>query len=152
MSDYRELVLVITGSVNDWTIMDHCCETLADLEIAHSKVVASAHRQPARLQIEVKQFLDQGGMVFVCAAGMAAHLAGVVASQTTKPVVGVPLPGGVSGGMDALLSMPRGVPVATMAVGKHGAINAAIFAAQIIALQDEVVAEALSAYKAKLAE
>ncbi|HIA04834.1 MAG TPA: AIR carboxylase family protein [Myxococcales bacterium] len=91
MSDYTELVMVITGSVNDWSIMDHCCETLADLEVIHSKVVASAHRQPERLRQAVTQFLEQGGKIFICGAGMAAHLSGVVASMTTRPVIGVPL-------------------------------------------------------------
>jgi 5-(carboxyamino)imidazole ribonucleotide mutase len=154
MADTIDRVMVVTGSVNDWTIMDHCSETLANLDIFHRKVVASAHRQSDKLHAEVTDFLEQGGQVFICGAGMAAHLAGVVASLTTRPVIGVPLPGGILDGMDALLStvqMPRGVPVATVAVGKHGAINAAVLAAQILALKDDGLAQRLVDYKTELA-
>jgi 5-(carboxyamino)imidazole ribonucleotide mutase len=154
MSESIDRVMVVTGSINDWKIMDHCSETLAELDIFHRKVVASAHRQPQKLRAEVSEFLDQGGQVFICGAGMAAHLGGVVASLTIRPVLGVPLPGGVQDGMDSLLSMvqmPRGVPVGTLAVGKHGAINAAILAAQILALTDPELEERLKAHKASMA-
>lgn len=149
-----DLVLIVTGSSGDFAIMDHCGETLATLGVAYRKVAASAHRQPAKLHAEMDAFTAQGGRVFICAAGMAAHLAGVVASRTTLPVLGVPLPGGIADGLDALLSMvqmPRGVPVGTLAVGKHGAINAAILAAQILALGDPALAARLAAYKESLA-
>jgi 5-(carboxyamino)imidazole ribonucleotide mutase len=151
----HDRVLIVTGSPNDWTIMDHCAAMLKQLGVAHRTLVASAHRQPNRLHEAMDDFLGQGGDVFICAAGMAAHLAGVVASATTKPVLAVPLPGGMLDGLDALLSMvqmPRGVPVGTLAVGKHGAINAAIMAAQILALQDEALGQRLQAYKESLAQ
>jgi 5-(carboxyamino)imidazole ribonucleotide mutase len=154
MSQTHELVMVVTGSPNDWTIMDHCGETLNSFGIQWRKVVASAHRQPDKLHGEMSSFIENGGQVFICAAGMAAHLAGVVASQTTLPVLAVPLPGGAMDGMDALLSMvqmPRGVPVGTLAIGKHGAINAAILAAQILALSNADIESRLQSYKASLA-
>ncbi len=151
----HDRVLIVTGSKNDWTIMDHCTAMLTQLGVAHRTLVASAHRQPARLQDGMDDFLSQGGEVFICAAGMAAHLAGVVASATTRPVLAVPLAGGTLDGLDALLSMvqmPRGVPVGTLAIGKHGAINAAILAAQILALNDPALAGRLSDYKESLAQ
>jgi len=154
VSNTIDRVMVMTGSVNDWKIMDHCSETLAELDIFHRKVVASAHRQPETVDHEVTEFLAQGGQVFICAAGLAAHLGGVVASKTIRPVLGVPLPGGIQDGMDSLLStvqMPRGVPVGSLAVGKHGAINAAILAAQILALSDPELEERLKDHKASMA-
>jgi 5-(carboxyamino)imidazole ribonucleotide mutase len=147
-------VLVVTGSAGDWNVMDHCTTTLETLGISHRKVVASAHRQPDKLEAAMSEFIAQGGQVFICAAGMAAHLAGVVASKTTLPVLAVPLSGGAMDGLDSLLSMvqmPRGVPVGTLAIGKHGAINAAILSGQILALADPDLAERLRTYKESLA-
>jgi len=135
--------------------MDHCTAMLGQLGIEHGQVTASAHRQADKLHTAMDSFISGGGQVFICAAGMAAHLAGVVASQTTLPVLAVPLAGGAMGGLDALLSMvqmPRGVPVGTLAIGKHGAINAALLAAQILALNDETLAATLVRYKASLAQ
>ncbi len=154
MTNTSDKILVVTGSAGDWEIMDHCTKTLDNLGVAHRKIVASAHRQPDKLEAAMADFLAQGGQVFICAAGMAAHLAGVVASKTTLPVLAVPLAGGAMGGLDALLSMvqmPRGVPVGTLAIGKHGAINAAILATQILALNDADLAATLTDYKASLA-
>lgn len=147
-------VLVVTGSQSDWTTMEHCTAMLETLGVRHERLVASAHRQPAKLEKAMSGFIGQGGKVFICAAGMAAHLAGVVASMTTLPVLAVPMKGGALDGLDALLSMvqmPRGVPVGTLAIGKHGAINAAILAAQILALSDVELAQRVADYKASLA-
>ncbi|MFT7622691.1 MAG: 5-(carboxyamino)imidazole ribonucleotide mutase [Myxococcota bacterium] len=147
-------VLVVTGSDGDWTIMDHCKGMLEQLGVTFEAVTASAHRQADKLHHAMDAFEAGGGQVYICAAGMAAHLAGVVASRTILPVLAVPIASGGLGGMDALLSMvqmPRGVPVGTLAIGKHGAINAAILSAQILALGDEDLAGRLKAYKASLA-
>ncbi len=148
-------VLVVTGSPNDFVVMDHAVETLASFGVSSQKLSASAHRQPAKLHAALDTFVADGGQVVIAAAGMAAHIAGVVASQVTLPVLAVPLPGGIADGLDALLSMvqmPRGVPVATFAVGKHGAINAALFAVQVLALSDPELVRALVEHKRRLAE
>jgi 5-(carboxyamino)imidazole ribonucleotide mutase len=135
-------VLIMMGSESDRTIMATAGETLAELGITYALEVSSAHRQPRRTKALVEKATADGTKVFICGAGMAAHLAGVVASLTDRPVIGVPLSGSELSGLDSLLStvqMPRGVPVATVAVGKHGAINAAILAAQIIAVGNDEV-------------
>ena len=123
---------------------------LGELGLRSRVRVSSAHRTPSRTIELVRQAESDGCRVFICAAGMAAHLAGVVAAHTTRPVLGVPLPGGVLDGVDALLStvqMPGGIPVATFAVGKAGAKNAAFFAAQIVAGTRPEVAEAVEAQR-----
>ncbi len=132
-------VMVLMGSASDWEIMREVGGELGKLGIAWEAHVSSAHRSLDRTVELVRRAERAGVQVFVCGAGMAAHLAGVVAAATTRPVVGVPLPGGVADGLDALLAtvqMPAGVPVATVAVGKAGARNAAFLAAQILALGD----------------
>ncbi len=132
----RPLVAVLMGSKSDWEVMRHCRQTLERFGVACECRVLSAHRTPAETAEFVRSAEERGIQVIVAAAGMAAHLAGAVAAHTTLPVLGVPLPGGVADGLDALLStvqMPRGIPVGTVAVGKHGAINAAILAVQILA-------------------
>ena len=132
-------VLILMGSKNDWEILKETGGELDRLGIVWRAHVASAHRSLARTVELVRNGEAEGVRVFICGAGMAAHLAGVVAATTVRPVVGVPLPGGVADGLDALLStaqMPGGVPVATVAVGKAGARNAAVLAAQILALED----------------
>lgn len=139
-------VLVLMGSASDRPYMDPAVTLLAELGVAARAHVTSAHRTPDRTRELVSQAEDEGCSVFICAAGMAAHLAGAVAALTLKPVLGVPLPGGLLDGVDALLStvqMPAGVPVASFAVGRAGAKNAAYCAAQIIALHRAEVAEAL---------
>ena len=138
----RTRVAVVVGSDSDLPTIEHCLEALQDLEIPHELRVLSAHRTPEEVREFVGECESGDVAVIVAGAGMAAHLAGAVASLTTLPVIGVPMPGGAFDGQDALLStvqMPGGVPVATVAVGKSGAVNAAVLAAEIIALSDEKV-------------
>lgn len=141
-------VLMLMGSASDWKHLEGAVGVMADLGVRVRVRVSSAHRTPQRTLDLVREAEADGCRAFICAAGMAAHLAGVVAAHTTKPVLGVPLPGGVLDGVDALLStvqMPGGIPVATFAVGKAGAKNAGFFAAQIIAADRPEVARALAA-------
>jgi 5-(carboxyamino)imidazole ribonucleotide mutase len=148
-------VSIIIGSKSDYDVMKWCAETLEKFGVAYEILISSAHRSPDRTHEYVKEAEAKGAKVFVCAAGMAAHLAGVVASLTTKPVIGVPMKGGLMDGLDSLLStvqMPGGMPVATVAIGKAGAINAAYLALQILALSDEDVAKKLLKDKDKKAK
>ena len=141
------LVGVVMGSRSDWGIMEFASKTLDDLGIAHHVRVLSAHRTPAALVDFVATAEADGVQVFIAAAGGAAHLAGVVAAHTTKPVLGVPMDSKLDG-LDSLLStvqMPAGVPVGTLAIGKAGAVNAAILAAQILGISDEESAAAVVA-------
>ena len=134
------------GSANDWKHLRSAVEVLDELGLAYRVHVTSAHRTPERTRELVRQAESDGCRAFICGAGMAAHLAGVVASETVRPVLGVPLPGGVLDGVDALLStvqMPGGIPVATFAVGSAGARNAAVFAAQTIACERPPLEERL---------
>ena len=148
------LVAILMGSDSDWGVMAAASERLASFGVAHEAHVLSAHRSPedtARFAREAKQ---RGLKVFICAAGMAAHLAGAVSAQTTLPVLGVPLDASGLGGLDALLAtvqMPAGIPVGTLAIGKAGADNAAILAVQILALADQKLAAKLDEHKASLA-
>ena len=148
-------VLVLMGSKNDWEILKETGAELDRLGIAWRAHVASAHRSLVRT-LELVRDGEAGGVrVFICGAGMAAHLAGVVAASTVRPVIGVPLPGGVADGVDALLStvqMPGGVPVATVAVGKAGARNAAVLAAEILALSDSDLGEKLRRLRVEQAD
>jgi 5-(carboxyamino)imidazole ribonucleotide mutase len=139
-------VLILMGSASDWKHLRGAVEVLDGLGVSFEVHVSSAHRTPERTVDLVRSAEAGGCRVFLCAAGMAAHLAGVVAAHTVRPVLGVPLPGGVLDGVDALLStvqMPGGIPVATFAVGSAGARNAAFFAAQIIAGERPEVGAAL---------
>lgn len=141
-------VLVLMGSASDWKHMQGAVDVLRSLHVACRVHVSSAHRTPERTISLVREAESEGCRAVICAAGMAAHLAGVVAAHTLRPVLGVPLPGGVLDGVDALLStvqMPSGIPVATFAVGAAGAKNAAYFAAQIVAAERPEVGEALAA-------
>jgi len=138
-------VSVLMGSTSDETVMKMAVETLRGLAVECEMRVLSAHRTPEALRDYVTEAGRRGVKVFICGAGGAAHLAGAVAAITTCPVIGVPLvaPNAIAGGLDALLSivqMPRGVPVATVAVGEAGAANAGILAAQILATGDEDLA------------
>jgi 5-(carboxyamino)imidazole ribonucleotide mutase len=138
-------VSVLMGSTSDETVMKMAIETLRGLAVECEMRVLSAHRTPDALRDYVTEAGRRGVKVFICGAGGAAHLAGAVAAITTSPVIGVPLvsPNAIAGGLDALLSivqMPRGVPVATVAVGEAGAANAGILAAQILATSDEELA------------
>jgi len=148
-------VLILTGSKNDLEILKATEELLKQFGIPYELMVSSAHRNPDRTRKLATEAEKKGIKVIIAAAGMAAHLAGVVASLATLPVIGVPLPGSYMRGMDsflATLQMPAGTPVATMAVGSHGAKNAAILAAQILALSDEKLKKRLKRYKAELAK
>ncbi|MCG6963004.1 MAG: 5-(carboxyamino)imidazole ribonucleotide mutase [Acidobacteria bacterium] len=143
-------VLVLMGSASDRPFMDPAVALLAELGVAVRAHVTSAHRTPDRTRELVLRAETEGCSVFICAAGMAAHLAGAVAALTLRPVLGVPLPGGLLDGVDALLStvqMPAGVPVATFAVGRAGAKNAAYCAAEIVALERDEVAQALRRHR-----
>ena len=148
-------VQVLMGSGSDADVMTHTVRTLRELGITCDMTVASAHRSPDRVLRVMEVALGRGVQVFVVGAGAAAHLAGVVAAHTVLPVIGVPIDSSPLGGFDALLStvqMPPGVPVATVAVGKAGATNAAVLAAQILALADPEVRARLSDYRRKLAD
>jgi 5-(carboxyamino)imidazole ribonucleotide mutase len=140
--------VLFMGSASDWKHLRAAVDVMDELGLTHRVHVTSAHRTPERTIELVRAAEADGCQVFICAAGMAAHLAGVVAAHTLKPVLGVPLPGGVLDGVDALLStvqMPGGIPVATFAVGKAGARNAAFFAAGVVAGQRPEITEALRA-------
>ena len=133
-------VAILMGSESDWPVMESCKEVLDTLQIKNEVKVTSAHRTPKETQEYVNDAEERGCSVFICAAGMAAHLAGAVAAQTTRPVVGVPIDSGSLNGIDALLStvqMPGGIPVATVAIGKAGAKNAAYLAAQILSVSNK---------------
>ena len=136
-------VAVLMGSESDWPTMQSCTEVLESLGVGFEVRVTSAHRTPDATAEYVAAAATRDCRVFVCAAGLAAHLAGAVAAHTTRPVIGVPIDGGPFNGADALLStvmMPGGVPVATVAVGKAGARNAGYLAAQILAVADDGLA------------
>jgi 5-(carboxyamino)imidazole ribonucleotide mutase len=137
-------VAIFMGSISDKDTMQPCSDVLASLGIEHLFTVSSAHRTPERTEGLVSKLEAEGCKVFICGAGMAAHLAGAVAARSTKPVIGVPINASPLGGMDALLAtvqMPPGFPVATVALDKAGAKNAAWLAAQILALNDEGLAQ-----------
>jgi phosphoribosylaminoimidazole carboxylase PurE protein len=148
-------VLILMGSDSDAPIMKGAADVLREFGIPCEMTVASAHRSPARVQKLLAEAPARGVQVYIVGAGAAAHLAGMVAGHTTKPVIGVPIDSSPLLGLDALLStvqMPPGVPVATVAVGKSGAINAGVLAAQILAIGDPQLTARLEAYKAKLAD
>jgi 5-(carboxyamino)imidazole ribonucleotide mutase len=133
-------VAILMGSESDWPVMQSTTDVLKDLDVNFEVRVTSAHRTPQATQEYVQDAESRGCQVFICAAGMAAHLAGAVAAHTVRPVVGVPIDSGPLQGFDALLStaqMPGGIPVATVAVGKAGAKNAAYLAAQILSTADD---------------
>ncbi|KPK02883.1 MAG: phosphoribosylaminoimidazole carboxylase [Nitrospira bacterium SG8_35_4] len=147
-------VLIMMGSDSDLSVMKKTGEMLDELNIAYDMTVSSAHRTPERTLKLVRDGEKKGIEVIIAGAGAAAHLAGVIASHTILPVIGVPIDSSPLNGIDSLYStvqMPPGIPVATMAVGKAGAKNAGIFAAQIIGLKDSTVAKALTAYRKKMA-
>lgn len=130
------LVVIVMGSKSDWETMSYACETLDELGVPFAVRVLSAHRTPAELDAYLAEGVAKGAQVVIAGAGGAAHLAGVCAAKTTLPVLGVPMKTDLSGGLDSLLStvqMPAGIPVATFATGRAGAINAAVFATMILA-------------------
>ena len=148
-------VLILMGSDSDAPVMSAAVEVLKELGLTCEMTVASAHRSPKRVLRLVEEAPGRGVRVFIVGAGAAAHLAGVVAAHTTLPVIGVPIDSSALKGLDALLStvqMPPGVPVATVAIGKPGATNAGVLAAQILALSDTALAGRLRDYKVRLEE
>lgn len=139
---------VIMGSKSDWETMKHACDQLEQLEVTYEKKVVSAHRTPDLMFTYAEEARERGLKVIIAGAGGAAHLPGMVAAKTTLPVIGVPVQSKALNGLDSLLSivqMPGGVPVATVAIGKAGAINAGLLAAQIVATEDAGLAERLRA-------
>lgn len=146
-------VSIVMGSASDWKVMEHCFKTLKEFGITADVNALSAHRTPTQACELASTAKSNGTQVIIGAAGGAAHLSGVLAGHTTLPVIGVPMPAWSLDGMDSLLStvqMPKGVPVATVAIGKAGAINAAILAVQIMALSDDELETKIVEYKKKM--
>ena len=151
----KPLVSIVMGSDSDLEIMREAAKALEDFGIAHEMDVTSAHRSPERTAEYARKAAERGIRVIIAGAGGAAHLAGVIAAHTSLPVIGVPIPSTSLNGMDSLLAtvqMPAGIPVATVAIGKPGATNAGILAAQILALSDAGLAKKMTAHKEKLAK
>ncbi len=151
----KPLVSIVMGSANDWEIMQQSARALRDFGVSYDARVISAHRAPDLLIDYIRDISAQGAQCFIAGAGAAAHLAGVIASKTTLPVLGVPIPSKYLKGMDSLLSivqMPKGIPVATFAIGEAGAANAALFAVSMLALNDAQLAQKLADYREKQAE
>jgi len=149
------LVSVVMGSDSDLPVMTEATKVLEEFGIAHELILTSAHRTPQRTTKFASLAAGRGIKVIIVGAGAAAHLAGVIASQTTLPVIGIPINATALNGLDALLStvqMPGGIPVATMAIGKAGAKNAALFAARILAVENKELSVRLSAYIKKMAK
>ncbi|ORU94045.1 MAG: 5-(carboxyamino)imidazole ribonucleotide mutase [Cycloclasticus sp. symbiont of Poecilosclerida sp. N] len=150
MKNQKTFVAVLMGSDSDFPVMESTLEVLKKLDIPYEVRITSAHRTPAQTHAYVTDADRRGCAVFIAAAGLAAHLAGAVAANTVKPVIGVPLDAGSLQGKDALLStvqMPGGIPVASVAIGKPGAKNAAYLASQILALSDDALAQRVRAQR-----
>ncbi|MDD4929113.1 MAG: 5-(carboxyamino)imidazole ribonucleotide mutase [Gallionella sp.] len=150
----KPLVSIIMGSSNDWEVMSQAAQQLKDFGVGYDARVISAHRAPDLLLEYIKEISGQGVQCFIAGAGGAAHLAGVIASKTTLPVLAVPIPSKYLKGMDSLLStvqMPKGIPVATFAIGEAGAANAGLFAISMLALNDPQLAQRLTDYRKKQA-
>ncbi|ACK39141.1 5-(carboxyamino)imidazole ribonucleotide mutase [Listeria monocytogenes] len=146
---------VIMGSTSDWDTMKKACDVLDELEIAYEKKVVSAHRTPDLMFQYAEQARERGLKIIIAGAGGAAHLPGMVAAKTTLPVIGVPIKSKALNGMDSLLSivqMPGGVPVATVAIGESGAVNAGLLAAQILSITDDAITNRLEKRRATLEE
>jgi 5-(carboxyamino)imidazole ribonucleotide mutase len=155
MTDPQPLVGIIMGSQSDWPTMRHAAEILGSLGISHEARIVSAHRTPDRLYDYAKTAAERGLKAIVAGAGGAAHLPGMTASMTNVPVLGVPIESKALNGLDSLLSivqMPGGVPVATFAIGKPGAVNAALFAAAILANEDAALGGRLEAWRKRQSE
>jgi len=138
------------GSASDGETMQKCADTLDKLGIPNEMKVCSAHRTPQRAHDYATTAQDRGIQVLICAAGMSAHLAGVMASLTHLPIIGVPMDGKLAGGLDALLAtvnMPKGIPVGTVSLGSHGAVNAALYAAAMLAIADKDVEARLKKFR-----
>lgn len=155
MSDPKSLVGVVMGSASDKEVMKECVLALKELGIPYEVKVSSAHRMPKETRLFAEGAAERGLEVIIAGAGWAAHLAGFIAAQTLLPVIGVPIDSSPLNGMDALLStvqMPPGIPVATVALGKGGARNAAVLAAQILALKHPEIAQSLKRYREGLTQ
>src|SRR5512133_3158667 len=153
-SSMKPEVLILMGSDTDLSIMEECTKALEDFGIPYEMHISSAHRSPARTGELAREAAGRGIRVIIAGAGMAAHLAGVVAAETSLPVIAVPLPGGALNGVDALyamVQMPGGIPVATMAIGKAGAKNAGLFAVQILSIASPELGRRFLLYKQELA-
>jgi 5-(carboxyamino)imidazole ribonucleotide mutase len=151
----KPLVSIVMGSANDWEVMQQAAKALRDFGVEFDARVISAHRSPDLLFDYIKDMHAQGVQCFIAGAGGAAHLAGVIAGKTTLPVLGVPIPSKYLKGMDSLLSivqMPKGIPVATFAIGEAGAANAGLFAVSMLALNNADLAQRLTAYRQQQAE
>src|SRR5687767_7260475 len=149
------LVGIVMGSTNDWDVMQHAARSLKDFGVPYEARALSAHRTPDLLMEWIGKMVAAGAQCFIAGAGGAAHLAGVVASQTTLPVLAVPIPSKHLQGLDSLLSMvqmPKGIPVATFAIGDAGSANAGLFAVSMLAIDDQSLADKLRAFRAKQAE
>ena len=149
------LVGIVMGSTSDWDVMQHAARSLKDFGVPYEARALSAHRTPDLLMEWVGKMVAGGAKCFIAGAGGAAHLAGVVASQTTLPVLAVPIPSKHLQGLDSLLSMvqmPKGIPVATFAIGDAGSANAGLFAVSMLALEDASLGERLRAFRAKQAQ
>ncbi|MFU8691418.1 5-(carboxyamino)imidazole ribonucleotide mutase [Rossellomorea sp. FS2] len=147
------MIGVIMGSTSDWETMKHACDVLDELDVPYEKRVVSAHRTPDYMFTYAEEARGRGVKVIIAGAGGAAHLPGMVAAKTTIPVIGVPVQSKALNGLDSLLSivqMPSGVPVATVAIGKAGATNAGLLAAQILSVEDSRIEEALEARRDNL--
>jgi 5-(carboxyamino)imidazole ribonucleotide mutase len=154
-SNNKPLVSILMGSANDWDVMQQAAKQLKDFGVAYDARVISAHRSPDLLFDYIKDISAQGARCFIAGAGGAAHLAGVIAGKTTLPVLGVPMPSKYLQGLDSLLSivqMPKGIPVATFAIGEAGAANAGLFAVAMLSLNDADIAQRLQAFRKKQAE
>jgi 5-(carboxyamino)imidazole ribonucleotide mutase len=150
MTQKSKDVAIIMGSQSDWATMRHAAETLDALGISHQDLIVSAHRTPHRLYDFAKNAKTNGFKVVIAGAGGAAHLPGMTASMTPLPVFGVPVESKALSGQDSLLSivqMPAGIPVGTLAIGKAGAVNAALLSAAVLALSDDALAERLDAWR-----
>jgi len=148
-------VMILLGSESDFGVIEEALGVLKEFEVSFGVEVTSAHRSPERTLNLVKEAEAEGARIFIAVAGKAAHLAGVVAAHTVRPVIGVPVDSAPLAGLDALLStvqMPKGIPVATVALGSHGGTNAALLAVEILALEDERLHKRLLAYRKKMAD
>ncbi len=155
MAEETPLVGIVMGSQSDWPVMRHVAATLDTLGIAQEARIISAHRTPKRAEVYASGARERGLKVIIAGAGGAAHLAGVFAGLTPLPVLGVPMESAALKGMDSLLSivqMPGGIPVGTLAIGKPGAVNAALLAAAILALSDPELAQRLDDWRARQTE
>jgi 5-(carboxyamino)imidazole ribonucleotide mutase len=149
------LVLIVMGSDSDLPVMEEAARVLTEFGVPHEVRISSAHRSPQRTAALAAEAAGRGVKVIIAGAGMAAHLAGVVAAETVLPVIGVPMGGGALAGVDALyatVQMPGGIPVATMAIGRAGAKNAGIFAVQVLALGNDRLTTLLKDYRERMAE